>query len=237
MKPLQVPVILFLILAVIAAAVFMLSVGCQFLQAGFCVPVLDNYIYLGSGAIHLFLLSAALLFLWRKDLRTTLASMGINLDIKNHILFTAIGLTALFTLLFWLQLVALVIGFNDQEKVVEKVSDLPILVLALAVFIAPITEELFFRAMLVPAAISFASSIFGNTPRALSAASLTGIILAAFVFGILHLSYGSVVEIVGVFVIALLLGSIYRISKSVVPCIAVHMIYNLLSIAVMKLMT
>ncbi|NYZ74332.1 CPBP family intramembrane metalloprotease [Candidatus Micrarchaeota archaeon] len=215
MRPLPAPMILFLVLAVIAAAVFMLTAGCSVFQYGFCGPVLDNYIYLGSGSIHLLLLSAALFFLWKKDLRGTLASMGVNLDIRSHALFTAIGLTALFTVLFWLQLAALAVGFNDQQKVTEKVSDLPLLVLALAVIVAPFTEELFFRAMLLPRA---------------------GILLSSLLFGLLHFSYGSVVEMVGVFVIAMLLASIYRISRSVVPCIAIHLIYNFLSIAVMKLM-
>lgn len=215
MKPLQAPAIIFLILAVIAAAAFLLAVGCQLLPVGFCAPVLDNYIYIGSGAIHLFLLSAAMLFLWKKDLKTTLKALGMTGDIKSHVLFTAIGLTALFTVLFWLQLVAVVVGFNDQQKVMEKVNDLPLLVLALAVFLAPITEELFFRAMLVPRA---------------------GIILSSLLFGLLHFSYGSVVEIVGVFTIGMLLAAIFRISKSIVPCIAIHLIYNFLSIAMMKLM-
>jgi len=210
------PAILFLLLAVIAAILFLLTAGCSFLQLPACAPILELYIYLGSGSIHLLLLSAAMLFLWNKDLGTTLKGIGINADIRSHILFTAIGLTALFTIMFWLQLVSLAVGFNDQQKVVDKVSDLPLLVLALAVVVAPFTEELFFRAML--------------TPR-------IGILLSSLVFGLLHFSYGSVVEIVGVFVIGMLLAAIYRISRSVAPCIAIHLIYNFLSIAAMKLMT
>lgn len=232
MKQSRFPAILFILLAVIAAIVFLLTAGCFLLQAPACAPLLEYYIYLGSGSIHLFLLSVALLFLWKKDLRTTLNGLGINMDIERHVVFTAIGLAALFTLMFWLQLFSLAVGFNDQQKVTDKVTDLPLLVLALAVVIAPFTEELLFRAMLVDRL----HSLFSSFSFGFSASSLLSIFCSSLLFGILHFSYGSVVEIVGVFVIGMLLAAIYRISRSVVPCIAIHLIYNLLSIAAMKMM-
>lgn len=214
MKPLPLLNLLFVIVATISAAVLFAVIGCRFLGYGFC-PSDEVASYLGSGAIHLFLLCGAMAFLWKNDLRTTLQSLGLPGSIRYHILFTAMGFMMLFTVMFWFNLLAIVVGLNDQYKVAEKVEDLPLAILVLAVVGAPITEELFFRATLVPR---------------------LGILGSAMIFGFLHLTYGSLAEVLGVFVIALVLGALYRLSGSIAPCIAVHMGYNFLSILLMKLM-
>jgi membrane protease YdiL (CAAX protease family) len=63
--------------------------------------------------------------------------------------------------------------------------------------------------------------------------TIAAILLAAAVFALLHLSYGSVVEIAGAFSIAVILGIVYVKSKSIIPSIIIHMIFNLISISVM----
>jgi len=172
--------------------------------------------YLYEGSIHLAIFSLAMYLLWKKDLRTTLGSIGLPGDIKRTALFTVAGLAVIFSLLIVLGLISLAAGFNDQAKIAEKVSDLPLYLLLLAIVLAPITEELLFRAALVPR---------------------IGIVLSSLVFGLLHLAYGSVLEVVGVFFVGIILAGIYRMSKSITPCIIIHFIYNLLSIMMMRFLT
>ncbi len=198
----------FLALALVSALVFAAATGCALLNS--CSGLDNLLVYAGTGAIHLGLFSIAMFFLWKGSLKATLASLGIPGDARSNILYAAIGFSAIIMALLILSVVAFAAGFNDEQKVSEKVLDLPLIILAFAVVVAPVTEELFFRAFL--------------SPR-------IGIILSAILFGLAHFTYGSVVEIVGVLFVGLLLGSLFRMSRSVVPCIMVHMTYNLLSIA------
>ncbi|MDD5339977.1 MAG: type II CAAX endopeptidase family protein [Candidatus ainarchaeum sp.] len=172
----------------------------------------DSYLY--DGALHLGMLSFALYFLWQKDLPTTLKAMGFPGSLKSNVLYTVGGLLAVFMLVFLLSVAAMLFGFNDQAKVTQKIADLPLYVLAMAVIFAPISEELLFRALLVPR---------------------IGIVFSSLVFGGLHLAYGSVVEVVGVAMVGLVLALVFRFSKSITPCILIHLIYNFLSIAAMRL--
>jgi uncharacterized protein len=174
----------------------------------------DTYLY--DGALHLGMLSLAMYFLWKKDLAATLRGMGFPGGIKNTILYTVGGLMAIFAMLFVLSIIALHFGFNDQANVAVKIDSLPLYILALAVIFAPLTEELLFRALLVPR---------------------FGVVLSALLFGAMHFSYGSVVEVVGVAMVGVLLGFVYQRSKSITPCILIHLVYNLLSILVMKMVT
>jgi membrane protease YdiL (CAAX protease family) len=171
----------------------------------------ESYLY--DGALHLGIFSLAMYFLWQKDLPTTLNSLGFPGGLKNNVLYTIGGLLAIFLLVFALSMAALVLGFNDQAKVTQKIAGLPLYVLAMAVIFAPISEELLFRALLVPR---------------------VGIVLSSLIFGSLHLAYGSVVEVVGVALVGIILALAFRFSKSITPCILIHMIYNFLSIAAMR---
>ncbi len=205
----------FLFLSIISVLSFTVVAGCGLVRAGFCSAIEPLYIYIGSAAIHLGLFSIAMFFLWKQDLKSTLASIGVPGRLRENAVFAAIGLCAILTALFILGLLSMAIGFSDQQKVSDRVLELPLAILALAVLVAPVTEELFFRAFL--------------SPR-------IGIVLSAILFSIAHFSYGSVTEVVGVLFVGLLLGAVYRMSKSVLPCIAVHMSYNLLSIALTLLL-
>jgi len=201
--------------------------------------------YLFDASIHLAIFSLAMWLIWKKDLKTTLDSIGFPGGILKTIIFTIIGLGAIFFVLFILGVIAFYLGFNDQEKITEKLADLPLYILFFAVAFAPISEELLFRAFLVSACEGFflRHMPLGNrkTDRPPSRgiifmAALFGIIVSSVIFGILHLGYGSVVEVVGTIVVGMILAAVFRLSKSVTPCILAHMIYNLLSIAALKLL-
>jgi membrane protease YdiL (CAAX protease family) len=209
---------LFLAFALLSIFLFTTTLSCtnikQFSETSFCFALLPWYVVVGSGSIHLGLISVALFFLWDKDLWTTLKGIGFPGDIVKSVIFTIIGLISIVALLLILGIAAIYLGFNDQQKIMDKISGLPWYILVFAVLMAPISEELFFRAFLVPR---------------------FGVIAPAALFGLSHLAYGSVVEVVGVLAVGLILGYIYKATKSITPCLAAHMIYNLFSISVMLL--
>ena len=165
-----------------------------------------------SMAIHLAFVSIAMFFLWKNSLHETADSIGFPGKAKSVVVYTCVGLIVIFIVLFAFTFISSIFDFNDQDKVFEKVTSLPVYLLFFAIVLAPITEELFFRAFL--------------TPR-------IGIIFSSLLFGILHASYGSVVEIGGAAIIGAVLAVVFTRSKSITPCILIHMIYNLISILVM----
>jgi membrane protease YdiL (CAAX protease family) len=63
-----------------------------------------------------------------------------------------------------------------------------------------------------------------------------GVVLSAILFGLSHITYGSVVEVAGVLAVGLVLGTVFVRAKSITPCIAIHLIYNLISISAMLLL-
>jgi membrane protease YdiL (CAAX protease family) len=204
----------FLILSIFSILVFISVLACQFSDAGICQPLGEYATYAGSGAIHLGLLSLALFFLWKKDLKSTFSAIGFPGRLKDGVFYGAMTLSAIFLVLFALGIMAILLGFNDQEKVSDKIASLPLIVLIFAVVGAPITEELFFRGFL--------------TQR-------TGIIASALLFGLMHFAYGSIVEVLGACVIGLVLATSFKLTKSVTPCILAHMAYNAISITFMRM--
>lgn len=217
----------FFLLVIIFSIILLLSVlFCNSLHIGICSFAEPHYTILGSLAIQLGLLSLGMFFLWKKNLKTTMVEIGFPGQLIKTILFTAAGLILLFGILLILGIIATLAGFNDQSKVADKVSGLPVSVLLLAIFAAPIAEELFFRAFLVKA--------FDNFFLKLIKIPHTGIVFSSILFGIAHFTYGSTVEIIGVLAIGLILASIFKISKSITPCILIHIIYNGVSIIVMR---
>jgi len=182
----------------------------------FCKPFTEEpYYYIASGAIHIGLFSVAMFFLWRKNLGQTLGGMGFPGDMKRNIIYTVAGLAFVFIALLILEAVFSAFELSDQEKIVEKVSTLPWYILIFAIIAAPVSEELFFRAFLVPR---------------------IGITVSSIAFGLVHFAYGSMVEIVGAIIIGVILAVVFKSSRSITPCLAIHIIYNLISIAVMRLL-
>jgi hypothetical protein len=182
---------------------------------GACGLLSDNSLVIGTAALHLGILSLALFFLWKTSLKSTLTSLGIPGNLKTNILYTIACLGAMFLISLAVGIASFAFGFNDQSKIAEKISTLPIALLIAAALIAPIGEELFFRATLVPR--------FGP-------------ILSSILFGAVHFTYGSVAEVIGVLFLGLALAFTFQKSKSVIPGMLAHMIYNGLSITAMLLL-
>ena len=207
----------FFFLSAIAVLLFASVLACNALPGiPLCPAVSSNALVLGSGAIHLFLISTALLFLLDPDLKAMFKKLGFPGGLLNTLLYTVGGLVAVFAALFIISFALFMLGVNDQGKVVDKISGLPVYILLFAVFFAPFSEELFFRGFLVPR---------------------IGIIGSAALFAVSHITYGSIAEIAGVLTVGLILGAVFKYSKSITPCILIHLIYNGISIAAIKLIT
>jgi membrane protease YdiL (CAAX protease family) len=210
---------LLLALALLSILLFITTLSCVNIKEAspipFCPFIASDSLVVGSGAIHLGLISIALFFLYENDPKEILRKLGFPGGIKTTIIYSVLGLIAIFALLLVLGGASIIFNFNDQNKISEKVGSLPWYVLAFAVLLAPFTEELFFRALLVPR---------------------FGVVVSAILFGISHISYGSISEVLGVLGVGLILGVIFRKSKSITPCIIVHLVYNLISISIMLLL-
>lgn len=179
----------------------------------------DTFLY--EAPIHLGFFSISMYFLWKKDLKTTLKSLGIPGNTKKNVLYIIAGFIAIFATLFALGYLLTYLGLNDQKNIMDIVNMLPLYLLVMAVIFAPISEELVFRALLI------------TKIRKWTGSEIAAILIAAAVFAMMHISYGSVVELAGAFAIAVILGIVYVKSKSIVPPIAIHLIFNLFSISFM----
>jgi hypothetical protein len=197
-----------------------------------CFFILGQYfslIFVYVGSMHLAMLSLALYFLYSKDMKGFFSDLGIPGDLKKNVIYTVGGLVAVFATLFVLTITLLMFGINDQAKVADVANNLPISVLAIAIFLAPFSEELLFRGLLV----TRIEQLNGNLK--IPYPTFFAILFSSLIFGSLHIAYGSVVEIIGAIAIGMVLGIIFKMSKSIVPAITVHMIYNLISITVLRL--
>jgi hypothetical protein len=204
--------LLFLSLFLLSILSFSAVLICPALKNDLCQALSANNLLIGTAALHLGILSLALFFLWKEDLRSTLRALGIPGNPRDNLVYAFACLGAMFLLSLIVGVASFVFGFNDQSKIADKISDFPVAMLVAAALLAPIGEELFFRATLVPR---------------------IGPIFSSILFGIVHFTYGSVTEIIGVLLLGIVLAITYQKSRSIVPCMAAHMAYNGLSILVM----
>lgn len=173
--------------------------------------------------LHLFLFFLSLSLLWRKSIKETIEYIGLG-SVKTNILFTVLGLVSIYIAAIILNIILAQFNFNDSNKIVEIIQQLPEFILVFGVIFAPFSEELFFRAYLT---------------RRLEFKFLkySGVLMSAILFSIVHLTYGSVYEFFGTLLIGLILAIIYVRSKSITPCILIHMIFNLTSLLIIKSVT
>ena len=126
----------------------------------------------------------------------------------------AIALTVgIYALMFCMFLIYKALGLADSQNVIDIVEYLPRSVLLMAVLVNPISEELFFRGLL--------------TPR-------IGIVGSALIFALFHMAYGSVMEMLNVFIIGLIFGAVYLSRRSLIAPMLSHAIINLTAILLVR---
>ncbi|MDO8633990.1 MAG: CPBP family intramembrane metalloprotease [archaeon] len=134
-----------------------------------------------------------------------LYSRGFKEDAFNTLKLFA----ALVAITVAISIAASFLNANDLDKVYDTVNrikntDLPFLGYLLVAGV--VAEEIFFRGFL---------------------AKKTGAVVSSIVFGALHASYGSAVEIIGAIVLGYVLAKAFEKNKNIFPNIAAHFLYNL----------
>ncbi|MBI5223574.1 CPBP family intramembrane metalloprotease [Candidatus Micrarchaeota archaeon] len=166
--------------------------------------------------IHSAIFSLGMFLVWKSDFQSTLSDLGFPGSIMNTIKYVLLGLVLLFLLMIATGLIAYFFGITDQTKVQDKIRSFSPLVIALAVFFAPLSEEILFR---------------GYLSRKI------GIIPSSIVFGLLHFGYGSVIEVLGATLIGILLAWLFQKSKSLTPPLLLHVLYNLFSVVFIRVLS
>ena len=170
------------------------------------------------------LIAAAVVFagMWTRGL--TPASFGL----RPTKLWPAVG----WTLLTWGAFFVLTaiyikaVGEPDQQELTRDLAEEESLAAlvgygVLLAFVAPLTEEFFFR--------GFVFGVLRERVGVVGGALATGL-----VFGLVHVA-GSPIETVGVLIIlGVLLCALYQRTGSLLPCIALHSLNNAISFAVTK---
>lgn len=182
----------------------MLSLTGFFLLVTFAHDTYFYQIFVQTG-----FLSVALFFIWKGSITKTLKGIGIPGDLKKTFTWLILGAVLIFIVAVLNAAILMLLDLNDTYKVYELISGVPAWILFMAVFVAPFTEELFFRAALVPR---------------------VGMLLSSLLFALFHMSYGSISEIIGAFLIGFVLAYVYKKSKSIITPILLHLGFNLVSV-------
>jgi len=110
-------------------------------------------------------------------------------------------------------------GINPSSPIIEILKNSPsgsiLILFFISVIVAPIVEEYVFRMII----FSFIEKIFGVLPA---------LILTSFIFAVLH---GGFVQLVPLFLLAVVLQLLYMRYKSLYPSIFLHMLHNLIIMA------
>lgn len=177
--------------------------------------LLNKGSYLYTLFVHSSFLAAAFFLLWDESSGLSGVFKKIGVPPANWLqaaAYSVIGLATIIALMFVLSILLSYINYADNEKVFEKLGEVPLWILPFAVIIAPFTEEVFFRGALVPR---------------------IGVIGSSVLFGALHVFYGSVMEVVGTILVGIVLAFVFKRTGSVVPSIFIHFVFNLLTILAM----
>ncbi len=138
----------------------------------------------------------------------------------KEILITALHSVGLFiamaaiVMLFGMMLILLGMP-PDNSGVFQKIAGLPFYMIGVAVFLAPLGEEVLFR--------GFAAKRFG-------------VLASSAIFALAHFAYGSYYEMAGTFLIGILLAVYLRRANNLAACIGAHMIYNFVTVFLLLFM-
>jgi len=104
---------------------------------------------------------------------------------------------------------------TDMERLLRMGASIRYLVAALAVLTAPLVEELVYRGIL-----------FAGIERKYGATA--GVVIVTTLFALVHVPqyWGSVAAISAILTLSLALTMLRAITRRVLPCIAIHLVYN-----------
>lgn len=131
----------------------------------------------------------------------------VKIPIKDLIKKTMIIFLLLFVLSYTLSFFSVLFNVSDLNLVGEEILKYSPLAIVYLFLVRVFLEEWFFRGFLTPK---------------------LGVILSSVFFALGHLAYGSIIEIIGAFVLGIFLSSMYKKNKNLWPNVFAHIIYNLL---------
>lgn len=156
------------------------------------------------------------LFLKGNTAKDVIQKLGLSMD-KLTVKTISIGIL-LFLAILVLEIlvggISAATGVQLPTNVASVLGGEPFYFLVFAFLIAPINEEIFFRAFLVPR---------------------IGILFSALIFALLHTGYLSISEFAAAFIFALLAGFVFKRYKSLYSTILGHALVNFLTIAILLL--
>lgn len=157
------------------------------------------------------------LFLKGNTTKDVIQKLGLSRDklTSNTIIIGLILFFAILVLEVATGVLSQVTGIQLPTNVASVLGGAPLYFLFFAFLVAPINEEIFFRAFLVPR---------------------VGIIFSALVFAVLHSGYMSISEFAAAFIFGLLAGYVFKRYKSLYSTILAHFLVNFLTIAALLLL-
>ncbi|MBI5227475.1 CPBP family intramembrane metalloprotease [Candidatus Micrarchaeota archaeon] len=186
---------------------FVSSIGSFLILVLLMVLGFPGYAY--AFPLHAFLISISIYFLYKEDLKTALGELGVPCNIKTLIIYAAAGLIGGLIVSSVIDLILVFLNINDLWMVSEKVLEAPRYIAMLLFIVPPISEELFFRGVLM---------------------KRFGILISTFIFAISHFFYGSLGNIIFAFFVGLVYAYIYKKSGSLLPGILAHATYNFIAV-------
>ncbi len=169
--------------------------------------MIDLFLY--NVIIDIAFISVPVLWALKKK-KSIINALGINkIKPKNIAVYFVASFIALIAATFVAGSLIEFLGFNDTELVVtalEQIITSSPFFLAYLFTVRVFAEEVFFRAFLV---------------------EKTGILVSTVLFTLVHIGYGSIGELIGVFILGFILAFIYSRTKNIIPLFLAHMLYNL----------
>ncbi len=163
--------------------------------------------------LDLFLILSPILYLKFREKKavTTTREFGLEtrpgnwlseIFLMGKIFFSLLAISILLSILLQL------LGVNDLanvENVVRGLLSTNLAILLYFMIVRVFAEEFFFRAFLVPR---------------------VGVAASSIVFGLSHLAYGSVAEVIGAIVLGGVLGHFYQKERRLIANFVAHVLYN-----------
>ena len=158
--------------------------------------------------VFLFLIPFYFVFLFDRitNIKCVFSNLGLKtISIRNLLKYTITIFLLLFFLSYILSFFSVFFGVSDLEVVGKEIVSFPISVIIYLFIIRVFLEEWFFRGFL--------------TPR-------IGAIFSSLIFALGHIAYGSVIEVLGAFVLGVFLARSYEKTNNLWPNIFAHLLYN-----------
>lgn len=159
--------------------------------------------------VFLFLIPFYFVFLFDRVTNIKLAfyTLGLKpIKFKELLKNTITIFLLLFFLSYLLSFFSVFFNVSDLELVGKEILSFPFSVIIYLFVIRVFLEEWFFRGFLVPR---------------------IGIIFSSLIFALGHLSYGSVIQVLGAFVLGVFLANAYTKTNNLWPNVFAHALYNL----------